>query len=405
MSVKLANTTILVVDDERFVLGMAARVLNNMGIKNVLLANTGQEALEIIDTTDTNIDLALIDLNMPDMDGVDLIRSFEQKKFKGQLLIFSGEDEQTINMAESLARARSLCVLGSLSKPLQPDTLHDLIKNRPSHLPPQKAFNKNAANISAEMLEAAIAARELEPWFQPKIDIATQKPTGVEALARWPNSAQGPVYPDQFIPVAEKHNLISSLTFLITEKTSEYIKSWHQQGINLGVAVNVSMGSLDDLSFPKKLEEHIIKGGALSGNFQLEITESQLMQNIVVPLDVLLRLRLKKIKLSIDDFGTGHSNLSQLRDLPFDEFKLDRSYVQGALHDKRVRAILESSVDMAKKLGMSVVAEGIETKQDWETAKELGCDVAQGWLLAKAMPGSEVVDWLRSWDKAKTSLL
>ena len=134
------------------------------------------------------------------------------------------------------------------------------------------------------------------------------------------------------------------------------------------------------------------------------MTESRLMEDLVRPLDVLLRLRLKKITLSIDDFGTGHSNLTQVRDLPFDEIKLDRSFIQGAAESDKSRQILESSVEIAKRLGLRIVAEGVETLDDWKLVEELGCDEVQGYFVSRPIPGDEIPEWVANWPELKKTL-
>jgi len=179
---------------------------------------------------------------------------------------------------------------------------------------------------------------------------------------------------------------------------------WQKLGVNLKIAVNVSMDSLYDLSFPERVASYLSDHNVDPSSFQLEVTESRLMEDLVTPLDNLLRLRLKKITLSIDDFGTGHSNLSQLRDLPFDELKLDRSFVQGAAHDKRARSLLESSVEIAKKLDMEIVVEGVETIEEWQRVEVLGCDVVQGYFVSRPLPGGDIPAWIEQWPEQCKSL-
>ncbi|MES9912917.1 MAG: EAL domain-containing response regulator [Candidatus Sedimenticola sp. 4PFRAG1] len=402
MNERWLQQSVLVVDDERFVLKTTAYILQRLGFTNVLTAETGDAALRHIDSADPPVGLVLSDLNMPEMDGVELLRRFDEQGYRGDIVLFSGEDSQTLNMAESLARARKLSVLGSLAKPVQVEQLTALLNNHSEAAASAKPRAEQL--VTAAMLEAAIKAGELEPWFQPKIDIASREPVGVEALARWPNSVVGPVFPDTFIPLAEKHCLIDPLTFALVKKVAEIADQWAGQGINLKVAINVSMDSLNELDFPNRIGELLQGHGGDAGAFQLEVTESRLMEDLVRPLDVLLRLRLKKIRFSIDDFGTGHSNLTQLRDLPFDELKLDRSYIQGAAENESTRAILESTVEMAKKLDKLIVAEGVETLEDWNRVEQLGCDQVQGYFTARPMPGDEIPNWVASWPEKRAEL-
>lgn len=394
---------ILVVDDEPFVLRTTAQVLDSMGVSEVLTAETGLQALDLINTADPSVDLVMLDLNMPDMDGIELLRCLHEQGFRGDILLFSAEETQTLELAETLARARKLSIIGSISKPVQREKLYPLLAicEKPRDF---SAKHRGSPQVTQQMLEAAIQAGDLEPWFQPKIAIASRMPVGVEMLARWPHDTHGLICPDAFISVAESSGLIDPLTFLLVEKAVHMGRQWQNQGINLKLAINISMDSLRSLDFPQRLDEVVRSAGGNLDSMQLEVTESRLMEDQVASLDVLLRLRLKKVRLSIDDFGTGYSNLSQLRDLPFDELKLDRSYVCEGENKERTAAILESSVEMARKLGMTIVAEGVETLEEWSRMELLGCDQVQGWYTAKPMPGDQIPYWMRSWPETSRKL-
>ncbi|OQX32413.1 MAG: diguanylate phosphodiesterase [Candidatus Sedimenticola endophacoides] len=402
------SQTVLVVDDERFVLRTTEFVLRRLGFQYVQTADAVADAMQAVLSANPPVGLVLSDLNMPDADGLDLLRRFDEMGYRGDILLFSGEDGQTLTMAESLAKARGLSVIGTLPKPLQPDRLVQILAQRVGlNTQTGQARVKSAqaaVAVPAVMLERAIEAGELVPWFQPKIDIATLTPVAVEALARWPHSARGAIYPNDFIPVAEDHGLIDRLTFVLMAQAARIEAAWRRQGIELKVAFNVSMKSLHEHTFPDSLERALAETGGSLGRFQLEVTESQLMEDLVRPLEVLLRLRMKRVRLSIDDFGTGHSNLSQLRDLPFDELKLDRSYVHAASNGERTGVILESTVEMARKLGMTIVAEGVETLDEWMRVKQLGCDQVQGYFAARPMPGDQIPGWIASWPETRARL-
>jgi EAL domain-containing protein (putative c-di-GMP-specific phosphodiesterase class I) len=194
------------------------------------------------------------------------------------------------------------------------------------------------------------------------------------------------------------------LTFSLMEQAVKIDEEWQKKDIDLEIAFNISMSSLYDEKFPDKLIEQVESAGGQIDKIKLEVTESQLMEDLVRPLESLLRLRMKKIKLSIDDFGTGHSNLRQLRDLPFDELKLDRSYVHSTGNGERTSLILESTVEMAQKLDMSIVAEGVETLEDWLRVERYGCHLVQGYFTAKPMPGDEIPYWLATWPRLRDEL-
>jgi len=397
MKAIVSNQSVLIVDDEAFVLETTAFILRKLGFKEVYTALSAKLAIDLIASNETPISLVLCDLNMPDVDGVELLRIFAEQNFEGDIVLFSGEDSRTLNMAESLAKARNLSVLGAVSKPLNVAELSQLLVRRGKVL-----LQKDRAAtqlVSKEQLIRGIEEEELEPWFQPKVEIASKRVVGVEALVRWPNGEKGMIFPDAFIPVAEEHGLIDELTFLVLKKSAAMQSEWQKHGLDLKIAVNVSMDSLYDLTFPERVESYLSEHNVDPSTFQLEVTESRLMEDVVRPLDNLLRLRLKKISLSIDDFGTGHSNLTQLRDLPFDELKLDRSFVQGAANNERTESLLESSVDIARKLDMEIVVEGVETLDEWRRVEALGCDVVQGYFVSRPLPGEDIPGWLENWPK------
>jgi EAL domain-containing protein (putative c-di-GMP-specific phosphodiesterase class I) len=229
---------------------------------------------------------------------------------------------------------------------------------------------------------------------------------GVETLVRWHHPEDGLVFPDQFIHVAEEHGLINDLTQFVLLQAFTQAKKWQQAGFELRVSVNVSMDNLTSLDF----QDHVVKlaadVGILPQKLVLEITESQLMGDMRVSLEILTRLRLKRFRLSIDDFGTGHSSLAQLRDIPFDELKIDQGFVHGASKNETLRVIYDASLALAKQLNMESVAEGVEDRDDWELLRRTGCDLAQGNFVSKPLLAEEIPAWIKVWlNRVQTELL
>jgi EAL domain-containing protein (putative c-di-GMP-specific phosphodiesterase class I) len=251
----------------------------------------------------------------------------------------------------------------------------------------------------------AIANGELVNYYQPKVSFTSGRVVGVETLVRWNHPADGLVFPDQFIGVAEAHGLINDLTSVVLTAALAQSKAWREAGLVLSMAVNVSMGNLSSLDFPEFVGRLCTVAGVLPKGVVLEITESQLVRDLRGPLDVLTRLRLKRFHLSIDDFGTGNSSLSQLRDIPFDELKVDRGFVHGAWANPTLRAIYEASLGLGKQIGMSIVAEGVEDRQDWDFLQLTGCDLGQGYFIAKPMPASALPGWIDEWQMRVSELL
>jgi EAL domain-containing protein (putative c-di-GMP-specific phosphodiesterase class I) len=204
--------------------------------------------------------------------------------------------------------------------------------------------------------------------------------------------------------VAEEHGLIDALTTVVLDTALHQARQWRDGGLVLQMAVNVSMDSLASLDFPDMVVQKVKSAGIELATLTLEVTESRLMTDMRAQLDTLARLRLKRIGLSIDDFGTGHSSLVQLRDVAFNELKLDSSFVTGAVNDGALKAIVAATLAMAGQLGMTCVAEGIETIEDWDFLRQLGCDVAQGYFIARPMPGDALAQWSLDWETRRDAL-
>jgi EAL domain-containing protein (putative c-di-GMP-specific phosphodiesterase class I) len=211
--------------------------------------------------------------------------------------------------------------------------------------------------------------------------------------------------PDRFIDLAEASGLIDPMTEWALREALAQIARWRSAGLDTRVAVNVSMASLDAPDFANRVSAIVKETGMQPRDLILEVTESRLGESSTTPLENLVRLRVQRFGLSIDDFGTGHSSLAQLRDIPFTELKVDRGFVRGARTNAVIRPILEGSIEMARRLGMQSVAEGVETQDDWRLLQEVGCHLAQGYFIARPMPPEQVVEWLAAWAARRPALV
>ncbi|WP_458735442.1 EAL domain-containing response regulator [Zobellella taiwanensis] len=392
---------ILVIDDDTFICRLLGRQLNMLGFPDVEQYEHASHAVHRLESRPDEVELIFCDLQMPDMDGIEFIRQLAHLGYRGVLVLVSGEDERILQSAERLARAHRLRVAGTLFKPVASDQLHRLLQGLPGT---SQDRSTTSASYSAMALAEAMANGQLINHYQPKVDLQSGALVGVETLVRWQHPQDGLVYPDQFIPLAEDHGLIDDLIQVVLQQTLQDARTWLQAGHPLQLAVNVSMDNLVRLDFPEFVAEAARAAGVAPSLLILEVTESHLMSNPQAALDILTRLRLKRIGLSIDDFGTGHSSLAQLRDIPFTELKIDRSFVHGAWRNSALRTILSASLDMARRLGMHTVAEGVEDKDDWDYLRNAGCDVAQGWFIAKAMPADRLLPWLAEWEQRRLTL-
>lgn len=391
-----STTKILVLDDDPFMLKLLARMLENFGYTAVSTCDNGLAALALVDRPGARPDLILLDLNMPEMDGLEFVRHLVEHRYTGSLILFSGEDEQMLLAAEKLVRAHKISMLGHLSKPVKPEGLAALIEK---WAPPNQG-HVPATNLirSAEDLRAGIANGELVNYYQPKVSLATGRVVGVETLVRWNHPRDGMVLPAKFIGVAESHGLSKDLTRMVLTGALAQLKVWQQAGLSLQLSVNVSRDSLASLDFADFVAGLVTEAGVPPQEVVLEVSESWIpMNELRAPLETITRLRLKRFRLSIDEFGTGYSSLAQLRDLPFDEVKIDRSFVHHASTDKKVRAKYDACLSMAKQLGMEVVAVGVEEIGDWDMLRSTGCDLAQGYFIARPMPAADLPGWIQSW--------
>ena len=393
----------LLVDDDPFALKLLARQLEQLGSTELLLCERAHDALALLEIDGHAIGMVFCDLQMPDIDGVEFVRHLARIHYRGALVVVSGEDARIFKTVQKLAQAHRINMLGALSKPVSPEQLRALLGAHEGIDigAPRAAWQRPAP---AE-LARAIASGELVNHYQPKVDFATGKLVGVEALVRWQHPQVGLVHPDRFIATAEEHSLIDDLTRVVLANALLQARRWRDVGLELQMSVNVSMDNLAVLDFPDVVTRLAADAGVALPTLMLEITESRLMRDLRAPLDILTRLRLKRIGLSIDDFGTGHSSLAQLRDIPFDELKLDRSFVFGVARDPALRAIVEATLAMAHDLGLKSVAEGVEVRADWDVLRALGCDVAQGYLIALPMPGDDLPAWATAWEPRRRTLL
>jgi EAL domain-containing protein (putative c-di-GMP-specific phosphodiesterase class I)/AmiR/NasT family two-component response regulator len=390
-----AKIRVLALDDEPFMLNLLERTLGQLGYVQVTACGNAHDALREMDHPQGPPDLILLDLNMPEMDGVEFLRKLGWRRYSGALILVSGEDEQILHSVEKLVQTYGITALGHLNKPVQPKALAALIEKWKPAAEGNRRMPRTV--FGADEVRAAIANGELVNYYQPAVAVASGELVGVEALVRWRHPTAGVVFPDQFIGIAETHGLIGDLTRAVLTAALVQAKAWRDAGLALRVAVNVSTEDLASLDFPDIVAGYAADAGVSPTSVVLEVTESRLMARLVIALDVLNRLRLKRFRLSIDDFGTGHSSLAQLRDIPFDELKVDRSFVHGAATNSKLRAIYSASLELGKQLHMKVVAEGVEDRTDWDFLRQTGCDLAQGYFISKPMPAADLDDWLADW--------
>ncbi len=386
---------ILIVDDDALQRDLLAMQLNNLGFEHLLLADSGHAALTQLDLHPHQIRLIISDLSMPDMDGLVLMRHVAQRGFAGALIVLSGMQDDLLNSAVGLASAHGLTVLGCLSKPCKPAQLEHLLAKLDSPANAHHGHTPNPA-LAPDRLAAALVAGEFVAWYQPKVDVDSGQAFGVEALARWPQADGSYISPGAFVPALEAAGLVDELFFDMARQAAASMAVWRSQGLVLKTAINLSMDTALNLTMPERLQ-HIVAAADLSpAQFVIEVTESRLMVERSVAMESITRLSLMGFGLSIDDFGTGYSSLVQLIDLPFNELKIDASFVQRAKHELKAQTVLRIATLLGSNLHMSVVAEGVETQEQLEFVRRSGCTLVQGYYFARPMPFEPCTAWLRA---------
>ena len=382
---------LLVVDDERIQRMIIIRVVAPMGYMV-------DSAADLADAADHlarhEYDAVILDLSLGETEGISLLQALRDHAGDAILIFISRLDERVRTASVRLAISMGLRVAGTLQKPASPAALRALLRGAPA----RRAIGDepDGAPLDVEDLASAIKANRIVPWFQPKVSLSDRRFVGVEALARWPRGGGKGPPPDAFIPLAEKAGLIVPLTFNILRASLEACARWRPENPGCRVAVNISPLALADPALPDEIDRLLHETGLGPGALIAEITESTVISNTLVAAEILTRLRIKGIELSIDDFGTGHSSLLTLLRLPFSELKIDRSFVAQCDTDPEAWKIVRATVSMARELGLRVVAEGMETEIVANMLRDAGCEVGQGWYFGRAMPEAELLDWLES---------
>lgn len=387
----MQDMKVLIVDDDTFMTNLTTRMLAKLGIEAVVSAQDGSEGLGKV-ASDAP-DIILCDLNMPGMDGLEFLRHLGDAKADCGIVLISGEDKRVLQTATQLARAHHLNVLGSLQKPIRPDPLKVLLETFDA----QKTTARRGPLelLTFDAVRHGLDNGRIDVFFQPKVSVPERKLIGVEALVRWRDADGRLIPPVAFLPVVEENGLIDELTAQVFRIAVSAAADWVKSGLNIKVAVNFSVESLTRFDLVDFLVGTARDKGIDPDKLILEVTESRIMEEVTTPLEILTRLRIKGAGLAIDDFGTGASSMQQLKRIPFTELKIDRAFVAGAPHDEEARAMLESSIALARKLDLTTVAEGVETREEWDLIEQLGVEIVQGYFIARPMPADELLEWAR----------
>ena len=390
-----ANLRFLIAEDHAFQRGEWLRILESLGAQTVYQAADGHRALSILRDPSRPVDIVISDLDMDGMDGMELVRHLGENGTPISLILASALERKLLASIAIMTEAYGIRLLGVLQKPLTPRKLLPLIQLYRSEVA-EPVVSRTPA-FTLEEIATGLRNDEFEPYFQPKIELATGKVKGAEALARWLHPRFGMIAPACFIETMEAGGLIDEISWVMLRKSATSCRAWRASGIDASVSVNLSVVSLGDADIAERVTDLVRSQDLEPAQMILEVTESSASADVGKALENLARLRIKGFGLSIDDYGTGYSSMQQLTRIAFTELKIDRSFVSNAIKDPTARVILKSSVKMAKKLNIDSVAEGVETRADFDLLCQLHCDMAQGYFIAKPMSYADFVLWDRRW--------
>lgn len=385
-------SNVFIIDDELQIAQMLAEVVEMAGFVPTIYTDA-RKFLE--EQSYDNDSVILLDLNMPTLDGVEVIRELAKHQCRSPLILMSGYDMSVLHSAEKLAYAHELEIISSFTKPIQLNRLMETLIDHKQLL--RSSNNKSGSLVfepTRDEIYHGIINDQMVLYYQPQIEVSTGAIVGAECLVRWDHPQHGLLAPFVFIERAEQFGLMDELTNKVIEMALDELTDLKRKHHEIPLSVNVSADSIRSIDLPEKLSALLQQRDLSSNLIQLEITESVLMGELVTSLDILTRLRMKNFALSIDDFGTGFSSLSLLHKIPFTELKVDKSFVMEMDKDRDARAIVKTCIILAKELNMRVVAEGVESANSLAKLQEMGCDIAQGFHIAKPMPREAFEQWI-----------
>ena len=391
---------LLIDDDQQFShffatatksMGMNCKVINES--KNIMLFDLKP------------IEHIIIDLLMPEYDGLQILRFLKEKDYRGHISFTSGQDMLLLKSAQELCELHQLRFHSLLKKPFSLYGLDELF-NLESFVKisdeekPKEIINQVEFSDTELMphLKIAIETSSLDVFFQPQIELNTNRVSGFEALARWKLNGTF-IPPTRFIAIAERGGIISQLTAIIIDKSLQQFSTFVSSIKKSCLSINLSALELSQSDVPDLLKQKAAEYNIAPSSITLEITETVLLEKNTLSLEILTRLRLMGFKLSIDDFGTGYSSVNMLKNGPFTELKIDRTFISSMHNSNQTRVIVESIIDMATRLNLRIVAEGVEDNVTIDRLIRMGCTIAQGYVFAKPMAKSEILTWLNDWHK------
>jgi EAL domain-containing protein (putative c-di-GMP-specific phosphodiesterase class I)/ActR/RegA family two-component response regulator len=374
--------------------------LGQLGASRVTDVPDGPMALRTLQAGfSPKIDVAIIDLALGGMDGLELLRAIAAQGSAVRAIVVGAQPADVLFSVETLAQAYGIDLLGAIAKPVTSTKLKALLEN---YQPPARANAGEAKpssqlNFSFAEVGVGLQKRQFEPFFQPKIELATGQVKGLETFARWRHPEHGVLGPGAFMNALVQNNRVDFLDWTMLELSVERCRQYHGQGIPISISLNLAPETLAHPNFIRQVQSTMKRHGVLPDYLTFEMTESSILNFDAGFIERLVRLRMMGFGLAIDDYGTGRSNLQLLARIPFSELKIDRSFVDGASKKRPLGTVLKSCMGLAHSLDRMSCAVGVETRQDWDFLQSLGCTYAQGYHIANPMAAEDFPGWLEDW--------
>ncbi|EOG5907673.1 EAL domain-containing protein [Vibrio vulnificus] len=371
---------ILVVDDHPIHLTVMKKHLAKIEYLQVDTEQDPFVALNMLSAC--QFDVIFCDIDMPKLDGIDFMLSLNEMKFLGHVVLVSALERSIIEAVSAMCQSFSFNILGKIQKPYDLEELSKLLSTAHILMKQKTFFRRNVEVTDQEFLIDLVNGR-VKNYYQPLVDCMSGEVVGYEALARWQHRIYGLLTPAVFLPIVERCNLSLELFDVVADNA---VKDTKQHYLDKRISINADQTNIEDPLFSERFINKCLENGVEPEKFTIEITENTSFSNSVSLYRNLAKLRLYDVNVSIDDFGTGYSSFEKLSLLPFNELKIDRSFVSDMTHDSKKRKIINSICGLAKSLDLIIVAEGVENQSTWEMLQSYDIDICQGFLFNKPMP-------------------
>lgn len=373
----MSEDRLLIIDDDTVFRNFARLVAEAVGYDTLI---TGEAKVFKEQVRSWGPSVVILDVNMPGIDGIELLRDLVDMRIAARIVIASAVDVKVLETVGQLASERGLAIAATLQKPVSQEALTQVLER----------LREVEKQLLAGALAHAIANNDLILEYLPILDCKTGQISAVEALVRWQHPSRGMIPPDQFVSLAEQGDVIHQLTQWVATAATRHTARWRREGFDLGLALNISARNLEDPALAEMLASICAQSGHKPEKLTVELGAAALGGDLAHTRDTLSRLCLKGFRLSVEEFGTGDLSLGKLRRLPLSELKIDRPFVSQMMTDEDSRLVVEASIDLAHKFGLSVLAVGVTMRTILAAVKQRGADSAQGFFISPPVAADRV---------------